>query len=213
MQTQLDEKQQTIIPVAAYAAIGEVDKLNSVLHKALNAGITINELKEILVHIYAYCGFPRSLNAISTLMTVLENRHLQGIRDEAGREPSPVLQGWNSLIGGTENQTQLVGKPVTGAIFEFAPAIDQFLKSHLFGDMFQRDVLDWSTRELVTISALAAMSGVSSQLRSHYVISLNSGLTIQQLHHFVDILETECGDISADCAREILTQLSDIDNN
>lgn len=190
-----------------------MDKLNSALHKGLNTGIAINVLKEILVHLYAYCGFPRSLNAISTLMAVVENRHLNGIIDETGREPSPALEDWNSMTAGTENQTRLVGKPVTGKIFKFSPAIDQFLKSHLFGDLFQRDVLDWSTRELITISALAAMSGVSSQLRSHYAISLNSGLTIKQLHHFVDILETECGKASANSAWEILTQFLNTENN
>lgn len=56
-----------------------VDKLNSAVHKALNAGITINELKEILVHIYAYCGFTRSLNAISTLMTVWKTAISRGL--------------------------------------------------------------------------------------------------------------------------------------
>lgn len=213
MKNRLNEKQQAIIPIAVYAAIGQMDKLNSALHRGLNAGLTINEIKEVLVHIYAYCGFPRSLNAISALITVLENRNLKVITDETGREPAPVPQGWNSLMAGTENQTRLVGKTVTGNIFEFLPAIDQFLKSHLFGDLFQRDVLDWSTRELVTISALAAMPGVSSQLKTHYVISLNSGLTIKQLSHFVDILESECGDISVNSAREVLSQFLDTKNN
>lgn len=36
MQNRLSEKQQAIIPIAAYAAIGNVDKLNSALHKGLN---------------------------------------------------------------------------------------------------------------------------------------------------------------------------------
>ncbi|MCH5050784.1 carboxymuconolactone decarboxylase family protein [Pectobacterium aquaticum] len=212
MHNQLDEKQKAVIPIACFTAIGEMEKLNSALHWGLNTGITVNELKEILVHLYAYCGFPRSLNAISVMMTVVENRHHKGIIDKTGRESSPTPPGWNSLIAGTKNQTQLVGKPVSGALFDFAPTIDQFLKSHLFGDIFQRDVLDWCTRELVTLSALASMPGLSSQLRSHYAISLNSGLTIEQLYHFVDILETECGN-TVTRARECLTQCLDTEKN
>lgn len=206
MQNRLNKQQQAIIPIAAYAAIGEIDRLNASLHKGLNAGLTINELKETLVHLYAYCGFPRSLNALATLMAVVEARRNKGMMDETGRESSPPPSGWNSLEAGTKNQTELVGQPVVGALFDFSPTIDQFLKSHLFGDIFQRDVLTWTTRELVTISALAAMPRVGSQLRSHYAISLNSGLTKTQLQHFVDTLETECGDIVTE-AREILTQL------
>ncbi|WP_349291088.1 carboxymuconolactone decarboxylase family protein [Citrobacter sp. JGM124] len=90
MQHRLDEKQQAVIPIAAYAAIGKIEPLHNALHKGLDAGITINELKEILTHLYAYCGFPRSLNAISALMAVLENRHRKGVTDETGRNASPV---------------------------------------------------------------------------------------------------------------------------
>jgi 4-carboxymuconolactone decarboxylase len=68
---------------------------------------------------------------------------------------------------GTANQTKLAGAPVTGPQFEFAPAIDEYLKDHLFGDIFARDNLDWQSRELATVAALAAMSGVESQMQFH----------------------------------------------
>jgi alkylhydroperoxidase/carboxymuconolactone decarboxylase family protein YurZ len=56
---------------------------------------------------------------------------------------------------------------VKGQLFEFAPAINEYLKTHLFGDIFARDNLDWQSRELATVGALAAMSGVEPQLQSH----------------------------------------------
>ena len=73
-------------------------------------------------------------------------------------------------------------------MFEFAPAIDDFLKRHLFGDIFARDNLDWQSRELATVGALAAMPGVESQLLSHIRISLNAGLTASQLRQVADVL-------------------------
>lgn len=57
----------------------------------------------------------------------------------------------------------------------------QYLKTHLFGDIFARDNLDWRQRELATVAALSALSGVASQLQAHIRISLNVGLTIAQL--------------------------------
>ena len=63
----------------------------------------------------------------------------RGNGDEQGRLPSAKPEG-NSLDYGTENQTKLVGQPVRGKIYEFAPAIDEFLKAHLFGDVFARDI-------------------------------------------------------------------------
>jgi 4-carboxymuconolactone decarboxylase len=52
-----------------------------------------NEIKEILVHLYAYTGFPRSLNGIHTFMAVLDERRAQGIEDEPGKEASPLPTG------------------------------------------------------------------------------------------------------------------------
>lgn len=200
----LSKKQQSIIPIAAFAADGDIDRLKPALHQGLGAGLTVNEIKEILVQLYAYAGFPRSLNALSAFMEVVNERKGKGIKDEAGKTTGPLPTDKTSLEFGTENQVKLIGQPVTGPLFDFAPAIDQYLKAHLFGDIFQRDVLTWQERELATISALANMKGVNSQLQAHYGISMNNGITPEQLHAFVAVLETECGPAVAENAKEIL---------
>jgi len=51
-----------------------LEHLKTQLNTGLDAGITINEITEVLVQLYAYCGFPRSLNGITTFMAVLEER-------------------------------------------------------------------------------------------------------------------------------------------
>ena len=99
---------------------------------------------------------------------------------------SPVPTGKELLAVGTANQTKLSGAPVKGPLFEFAPAIDEYLKTHLFGDIFARDNLDWQSRELATVGALASMAGVDSQLQSHIRISMNVGLTASQLRSLAD---------------------------
>src|SRR5512137_2248230 len=144
----LNARQKGIVSIAAFTASGDMEKLKTALNEGLDAGLTVNEIKEILVHLYAYAGFPRSLNGISTFMAVMDERQAKGIQDELGREASPLPANKSSIELGTEIQTRLVGRPVTGAIYTFAPAIDQFLKGHLFGDIFGRDNLDFQTREI-----------------------------------------------------------------
>lgn len=205
--TKLSTKQRAIIPIAAFTAGGDLDKLKASLEKGLDAGLTVNEIKEILVQIYAYAGFPRSLNGLGTFMAIMEARKEKGIKDETGKETAPLPTDKSSLEFGTENQTQLVGQPVTGPLFDFAPAIDQYLKAHLFGDIFQRDVLDWSERELATIAALANIKGVNSQLQAHFAISLNNNITPEQLYDFVSVLELVCGSEVAANAKESLEQV------
>ncbi len=200
----LNARQKSIVPIAAFTAGGDMEKLKTALNEGLDAGLTVNEIKEILVQMYAYAGFPRSLNGIDTFMGVLESRKQKGIKDVPGREPSPMPANKSSIEFGTEIQTRLVGKPVTGPIFTFAPAIDQFLKGHLFGDIFGRDNLDFQSREIATISALANMQGVNSQLQSHFNVGLNVGLTEAQMRSLISVLEAGVGKKEAENANEVL---------
>ena len=200
----LSVKQQSIVTIAAFTAKGDLEKLKVSLNEGLDAGLTVNDIKEILVQLYAYTGFPRSLNGIGTFMAVMEERQKKGIRDAAGREASPLPANKSSIELGTDIQTKLVGKPVAGAIYTFAPAIDQFLKGHLFGDIFGRDNLDFQSREIATIAALAGMDGVNPQLQAHFNVGLNTGLTEAQLKSLIDVLSAKVGKKEADNAGEIL---------
>ncbi|GAA1650974.1 carboxymuconolactone decarboxylase family protein [Actinoplanes couchii] len=126
-------------------------------------------------------------------MAVLQERTARGVDDPVGAEPSPPPAEDTSLRRGAENQTKLAGGPVTGPVFDFTPAIDEFLKSHLFGDIFGRDNLDWAGREIATIAALANLGGAESQLQSHLGIALNTGVTVPELRDLVTLLGTRVG--------------------
>jgi 4-carboxymuconolactone decarboxylase len=203
----LTAKQLAVASIGASMATGDMPRLRDALNRGLDAGLTISESKEILIQLYAYAGFPRSLNALTLLMNVLQEREARGAHDEPGREPGPVPSGHALLDLGTDNQTRLVGAPVSGPLFEFAPAIDQFLKVHLFGDIFARDNLDWPARELATVGALAAMPGLAPQLESHLKISMKVGLTAPQLNQVASEFK-RCGDQEA--AERIVVALEKI---
>lgn len=187
----LSARQTAIVPIAAFAATGDIARLNTALEQGLDAGLTVSDAKEVLVQLYAYAGFPRSLNALTELMKVLQARQQRGIQDAPGAEPSrPIPQGDALLAAGTANQTKLSGGPVQGPLFDFAPIANEYLRTHLFGDIFERDNLDWQSREIATVSMLAALTGVESQLQSHMRISMNVGLTAAQLRQLAQVLAT-----------------------
>jgi 4-carboxymuconolactone decarboxylase len=183
---------------------GRFITITKALSDGLDAGLTVNEIKEVLVQLYAYTGFPRSLNALQTFADVLEQRKQDGIKDELGKEASPFPTDKTKLQFGTEMQAKLVGQPVKGEVFEFAPAIDQFLKEHLFGDIFGRDNLDWQNRELATIAALAVLGGVENQLRSHFRVGMYNGITEAQLTNLLSIIQSKVGAKEADAASRVL---------
>ena len=203
----LSKRQRSIAPIAAAGATGDLPKLNAALEQGLDAGLAVSDAKEILVQLYAYAGFPRSLNALAEFMKVLEARRRRGIADAPGRDPvQPIPVGTALLAAGTANQTSLTGGPVKGALFDFAPAIDEYLKTHLFGDIFARDNLDWPSRELATIGVLSAMPGLESQLESHLRFAMNVGLSGAQLAELADDLALR-GEAQAACrVREALAR-------
>lgn len=86
----------------------------------------------------------------------------------------------------------------------FAPAIDAFLKQHLFCDIFIRDNLDAQSRELATIGALGGMTGTEGQLVFHMNAAMNTGVSVSQMQNYIDVLKTEVGEKQASSVGEVL---------
>ena len=206
----LSVKQQSLIPIAANTAKGELQQLKTALNEGLDAGLTVNEVKEAMVHLYAYSGFPRSIRGLQTLMEVLEEREAKGITDEVGIDASPIHEERSKYERGKEILEALTGVPQSDTLSGYAaftPVIDVFLKEHLFADIFERDVLTFAERELVTISVLSSIGRAEPMLRSHLHICLHLGFTPGQLHEFVGIIKEKVGKKEAREAQSVLNEL------
>src|SRR5690606_13003251 len=106
----LSERQKGIILMATFTAKGELENLKPAISKALDGGLTINECKEVFLHTYAYCGFPRSIQGLNTLIATLDERKAKGIKDNVGREATPVNDP-NKYETGWKNLARLRGLP------------------------------------------------------------------------------------------------------
>lgn len=188
----LSIRQQDIVLIASATARGDLDRLKISLADGLDDGMTINEIKKVLIHAYAYCGFPRSLRALQIFMEVLDGRKAQGVTDTFGRDASPVTDRRDKYTRGAELLEKLSGAPANApktGYAAFAPVIEQYLKEHLFCDIFERDLLTWQERELATVSILTAMGrGVEPMLKSHSAICLHQGFTEGQLRQMTEIV-------------------------
>jgi len=206
----LNEKEKSIITISSLTAKGDLDKLKTGLQEGLEAGLTVNEIKEVLVHLYAYCGFPRSIRGLQTFMEVLNERKAKGITEKIGKEASSVQQNTSKYQRGKKVLGELTKMPQPDKLSgysAFAPVIDTFLKEHLFADIFERDVLTYAQRELVTISVIATIGNADPMLQSHLGISLNVGITPDQLKEFIKIIKTTAGKKKSKSALEVLEQV------
>lgn len=208
----LSKKQEKIVTISSFTAQGELERLKPELVAGLEAGLTVNEIKEVLVHLYAYCGFPRSLRGLQTFMSVLDERKAAGINDNWGREASPITDTRDKYERGKEILSELQGITppegrATAGYAGFSPEIETFLKEHLFADIFERDVLTYAQREMVTVSVLIGLGGVEPMLNSHMDLSLNVGVTPSQLQQMINIIEVNVSKENAEAAKVVLNEL------
>lgn len=207
----LSAREQAIVAIASYTGKGDLEHLPLALTEGLKSGMTVNEIKEILIQAYAYCGFPRSLRAIQTFMKVLDERKARDINDTMGKEAIPAEQEDNKYDRGAAIFQVLSGvnsaHPKSG-YGAFAPAIDQFLKEHLFADIFERGLLSYRERELATVSFLAGIGGVEPMAAGHISICLHLGITKEQLTALLNIVEINLGKQSSEPLRKVLKSVS-----
>jgi quercetin dioxygenase-like cupin family protein/alkylhydroperoxidase/carboxymuconolactone decarboxylase family protein YurZ len=182
----LSERQKGLAACACLMAQGNLERLEPAVRQALDDGVTINELKEAFSQLYAYTGFPRSLNALGVLSRVLEKRQANWQEGKPWTRPAEWDDARKTYELGTKNQTQLSGQPFD---YTFCPQDDYYLKSHLFGDIFAGDGLTAADREIVTVAALSGLEGVAPQLAAHKKGAVNMGnsqMLIDELCEWLD---------------------------
>jgi 4-carboxymuconolactone decarboxylase len=73
----LDEQQRQLVTIGALAAQGGCEQQLAVhANVALNVGLSADQVVEAIVHALPYVGFPRTLNALEAVRSVLDRRGL-----------------------------------------------------------------------------------------------------------------------------------------
>ena len=184
----MTERQKGLAVCACLMAQGDLERLEPAVKMALDNGVTINELKETFSQLYAYTGFPRSLNALGVLNKVLDNKQPSWQEGKPWKRPEIWDDAAKALKQGTEVQTKLSGRSFD---YNFCPQDNYYLKSHLFGDIFASDQLSAADREIVTVAALSGLEGVAPQLAAHKQGAVNMGNSQELVDELCAWLDSE----------------------
>ena len=185
----LTERQKGLAACACLMAQGNMERLEPAVRSALDNGVTVNELKEAFSHLYAYTGFPRSLNALGVLGKVLQdNPNPDWQEGKPWTRPAEWDDAKAAYELGKKNQTQLSGRAFD---YAFCPQDDYYLKAHLFGDIFAGDQLSHADREIVTVAALSGLEGVAPQLSAHKAGAVNMGNSQELVDELCAWLDSE----------------------
>ena len=201
----LTERQTHIARIAILTAISttDVERLKEVLAEALDFGMSINEINEEVVHLYCYLGFAPSCRTNIVFMNLVNERQKMGITDQRGHAASPIDSSENKYVRGEKLQMLCAGmtsEQLRSGSFGFNPLLDICLKEHLFADLWGRDVIAFSDREIAVVSALAAIG--EPFVESHYGGAMNVGVTKEQILEILTLVEKEVSTDVANIARE-----------
>lgn len=209
----LDMKSKEIAVVAALIAMGNAEpQLKVHINGALNTGSTINEIKEVILQMSVYSGFPNSINGINALKDVLSERQKKGIYDDVGKSETQNTTTDRLLLGEKElsalDSTQV--EKLKNAYDDFSPELVRYTLEYAYGDIFSRDNLSKNHRQIATIAALTALGTVKQQLKFHLNAGLNIGLTEDEIKETMLLMSIYAGFPSAingtNALKEVLSE-------
>ena len=206
------ERESAITRIASLAAAGKIERLTVQMENALSAKtLSQNEIGEICLQLYAYAGFPRSLNAQNALASAVKTLTENGTAFEAGNEPDSVPTD-NRYDNGREVINRIFGMDAKQSRPEsngYTATTDIFLKEHLFNDITSRNNMNEKDRELATSSMLAALGNVNPQLGAHIAGTIHTGTSADDLAaHWIPLISETCGLATAKNAETVLSAVS-----
>ena len=170
---ELTLKQREMITCITLATMQTLPQLKAHAGAALNVGVTPEELREVMYLTAPFIGFPKMLNAVTTVNEVFKERGIslplekQGtVTEETRHEIGKAIQ--DRLYPGG------IASVMEGLPGDMGKYVEQFLTDYFFGEIYSRGALDLQTRELLGYCVLTNLEA-ESQLHSHYHGNINVG--------------------------------------
>jgi len=205
----LDLRSKEIAVVAALTAMGNAQpQLKVHINGALNTGSSISEVKEVVMQMSVYSGFPSAINAMNILKETLEERKNNGILDELGKNPTEKQE--NRMKLGEHELSSIDNLQIDrlkNNFGELSPELVKFTLEYGYGDIFSRDNLDKKHRQIATIAALTALGNARPQLKFHVNAALNIGVTEDEIKEVMLLMTIYSGFPSAINGTNVLKEV------
>ena len=187
----LDNKTKEQVVVAALTAMGTAaPQLKVHIHAALHVGCTPEEIREIIIQMCGYAGFPATLNAMGSLMEVLKEngQALSQTSVHAGSE-GRYERGRDLLSRIAPDQERVLRETFD----PINPDITRYVIEFGYGDIYARGIPSIRGRQAATIAALAAKGTAPSQFRFHIGGGLRAGLSEKEIVEIMLLISLYAG--------------------
>ncbi len=174
----LDSTMQQLIILATMTATQAYPQIKSQAEYALSIGVTPEKIQEAIYHCAPYCGYTKTINAITEANKVFAEKNLELPKSQA------TVTDDDRYEKGLAVQRAIFGPQIgtiTDDMTDDQKVITKYLSGICFGDFYTRDTLDVRARELITLSVLAANGGCESQIAAHTMGNLSVGNNENQI--------------------------------
>lgn len=163
----LSPRDRSLVTVSALIASGRIAQVGGHAGRALDNGVTPEEIAEVIAHLAFYTGWPNAISSVQEIQQVFETRGITvAIAEAAPLASDPVAEAARAAT-------------VARTVAPVAPGLAADTDAVLFADLWLRPGLAPRDRSLVTVAALIAM-GQAEQLGFHLNRALDNGLTPEQ---------------------------------
>ena len=178
-----------LISIHALVSLGEKSLLNLVTDMALNNGVTIEHIREILLQTHLFCGFPRTINGFAVLHRCLSQRDGRASQPvKALREKRPS-RAWRKRGEGLFKVIyQKNHSDVLASLKSFHPDLAEWILNDAYGKVLSREGLEAKNRELAAIGTLTVLK-VFPQLLSHIKGGLHLGANREEVKEAIRQME------------------------
>ncbi|HSH74450.1 MAG TPA: carboxymuconolactone decarboxylase family protein [Longimicrobiales bacterium] len=189
----LSKRDRTMITLAVTQGLYQPEEFGVYLRRALDEGMTTEEIAEVVTHVALYAGWPTG-SAVSRVATeVYQERGL------AFPDPSEAVSLEIDLRG---------GRPA----YPVAPYLSALTSTLLYGDpdgVWARSGLSPRDRSMITVAVQQALYE-TQQLRGHIGRALNNGVTqdelVELITHVTFYAGWPTGSNAARVAEEVFTE-------
>lgn len=180
LSSSLDYRLRNIASMSALLSLGHrMDELRLRMELALETGFSLSDMKEIILQISLYAGFPRSLNGMACLRVLMESRIQRGQKTDEGKNPSPQPEGISRYQLGWETLQSLDPDFIhrlKAGLDPVSPELFSLVLEHGYADIFYRDNLDIRQREAAVVAAMVAVENADPQLSFHILAAMGTGI-------------------------------------
>ncbi|MCE1188752.1 MAG: carboxymuconolactone decarboxylase family protein [Ignavibacteria bacterium] len=186
--TKLNKQEIELCVVAALASKGSLaPQLNVHIRAALHVGCTVQQIKDTVLLVSAYAGYPATLNAMRILLEITGTAE-ESLK-ECDRELGTIIQS------GKDALAKLDPAQPTNLQDEYANFCPDILQTLFmtYGYLHELTNFDIRTRQLITIAALSALGNATPQLAFHTKAALANEVTVDEITTMIALLSAYIG--------------------